>query len=79
MRYLPIFLDVQNKRCALVGGGEIAARKLAWLRAAGAHVRIIAPEAMNDLHPEIIIQLEAEHPEGAVTHLRARFVPAHLD
>lgn len=78
MRYLPIFLDVLNKRCALVGGGEIAARKLAWLRSAGAQVRIIAPEATAELHAEIRSALDSSSP-AAVTHLQARFAPAHLD
>ena len=43
MGYIPIFLDVTGRRCVVVGGGEVAARKVESLLAAGAHVTIIAP------------------------------------
>ncbi len=44
MDYLPVFLSVRNKACVLVGGGEVAARKAAYLLSAGARVRVVAPE-----------------------------------
>jgi precorrin-2 dehydrogenase/sirohydrochlorin ferrochelatase len=43
MGYIPIFLDVTGRRCVVVGGGDVAARKVESLLAAGAHVTIIAP------------------------------------
>ena len=43
MGYIPIFLDVTGRRCVVVGGGEVAARKVESLLAAGAQVTIIAP------------------------------------
>lgn len=43
MEFLPIFLDVKDKPCLVVGGGEIAVRKITNLRRAGAAVRVIAP------------------------------------
>ena len=36
MDYLPIFLDVRGQPCLVVGGGPVAARKLALLLRAGA-------------------------------------------
>ncbi len=53
MEYLPIFLDVKDKPCLVVGGGEIALRKITSLRRAGAAVRVVAPElapALRELH-----------------------------
>lgn len=44
MNFLPIFLDVRDKNCLVVGGGAIAARKAEHLLRAGALVRVVAPE-----------------------------------
>ncbi len=44
MDYLPIFIDLKNKPCLIVGGGEIAARKAGLLRKAQASVTIVAPK-----------------------------------
>ncbi len=43
MDYLPIFLDLKQRRCLVVGGGEVAARKIALLLQAGARVVVVAP------------------------------------
>ena len=43
MGYIPIFLDVTGRRCVVVGGGEVAARKVESLLAAGAQVVIVSP------------------------------------
>lgn len=47
MRYFPINVDIQNKRCALIGGGNVAYRKALSLLKAGADIRLIAPEINN--------------------------------
>lgn len=44
MDYLPLFLDLRGRSCLLVGGGEIARRKLELLLRAGAAVELVAPE-----------------------------------
>ncbi len=44
MNYLPVFLDVKNKPCLVVGGGLIASRKISLLVRAQAEVTVIAPE-----------------------------------
>jgi uroporphyrin-III C-methyltransferase/precorrin-2 dehydrogenase/sirohydrochlorin ferrochelatase len=44
MDYLPIFLDLRARRCLLVGGGEVAARKTDLLLQAGAEVHAVAPQ-----------------------------------
>lgn len=43
MEFLPVFLDVRQRPCLLVGGGEVAARKGAMLLRAGAQLSVIAP------------------------------------
>src|SRR5690606_25875683 len=49
MEYFPIFLDLKNRLCLLVGGGEIATRKGRLLSKAGARLRIVAPEISAEL------------------------------
>lgn len=44
MDYLPLFTDIKNKRCLIVGGGGIALRKARLLAQAGARVCVVAPE-----------------------------------
>jgi uroporphyrin-III C-methyltransferase / precorrin-2 dehydrogenase / sirohydrochlorin ferrochelatase len=43
MDYLPIFLDIREQPCLVVGGGAAAARKTAQLLRAGARVTVHAP------------------------------------
>jgi precorrin-2 dehydrogenase/sirohydrochlorin ferrochelatase len=49
MGYIPIFLDVTGRECVVVGGGEVAARKVESLLEAGAHVTVVSPR----LSPEM--------------------------
>lgn len=64
---LPVFLKLEGRRVLLVGGGRLAKSKLPALLAAGAVVRVVAPE----VDPEIT---------GAAVTLEHRgFVPADLD
>jgi uroporphyrin-III C-methyltransferase/precorrin-2 dehydrogenase/sirohydrochlorin ferrochelatase len=42
MDWFPIFLDLKNAPCLVVGGGAVAARKAAQLAGAGARVRVVA-------------------------------------
>ena len=49
MDYFPIFLDLKNRLCLLVGGGEVATRKGRMLAKAGARLRVVAPEISAEL------------------------------
>jgi precorrin-2 dehydrogenase/sirohydrochlorin ferrochelatase len=40
--YYPIYLDISNKQCAIVGGGDVAERKVQRLLECGANVIVIA-------------------------------------
>ena len=55
-KYYPVFLNMQGQLCVVIGGGEIAERKVEALLEAGAIVTLIAPECTTGL------QAMAEHP-----------------
>jgi len=68
MDFLPIFLDVKNKLCLVVGGGEVAKRKTGVLLDAGAKVRVVAPEVDDEITKQSGVEIIA-----------TRFEPLHLD
>lgn len=47
MEYLPLFVDLKDRKCIVVGGGEIAARKAGLLRRSNAAVSIVAPKVSS--------------------------------
>ncbi len=49
MDHLPIFLDVRGRSALVVGGGEIATRKVNLLLRAGAKVRLVSPQLSAEL------------------------------
>jgi siroheme synthase-like protein len=44
-RYYPAYLDVQGRRCVVIGAGTIAERKVAQLLESGGTVTVVSPEA----------------------------------
>ena len=76
MDYLPIFADVRNKLCLVVGGGEVAKRKAGVLLEAGAKVCVVAPEIEPALSEQrgietIVARFEAQHLDGVVLVIAA--------
>ena len=69
---LPVFVNLRGRRVLLVGGGAVAASKLAPLLSAGALVHIVAP----DIHDSI---REAAAANDAITIAVRGFAPADLD
>jgi precorrin-2 dehydrogenase/sirohydrochlorin ferrochelatase len=49
MRYYPIYLDVRDRPCLVVGGGAVGTRKTRTLLRAGARVVVVSPEATPEL------------------------------
>ena len=49
MKYYPIFLNLRGRRCAVVGGGRVAERRVRTLLQAGADVRVISPDVTPGL------------------------------
>ena len=48
-KYYPVFLNMQGQLCVVIGGGEVAERKVQALLEAGAVVTLIAPECTDGL------------------------------
>ena len=49
MRYYPISLDIQNRKCLVVGGGSVGTRKVMTLLECGATVSVVSIEATEKL------------------------------
>lgn len=71
MEYLPIFIQIKNRPCLVVGGGSIAARKVALLRKAQADVTVVSPELCDEL------RLLCD--EGLIQHLDREFDETDLE
>jgi len=69
--YLPIALKVNGWRCLVVGGGEVAARRVETLLEAGAEVVVVAPQVL----PAISKWVE----QGQVEHIPSEFQEIHLN
>jgi precorrin-2 dehydrogenase/sirohydrochlorin ferrochelatase len=63
-RYYPIYLDIRDKKCVVVGGGDVAYRKAVSLKEAGAQVVVISPDFSKDfLKEEGITMLRQKYEE----------------
>jgi precorrin-2 dehydrogenase/sirohydrochlorin ferrochelatase len=49
MNYYPIYLDVKDKKCLVVGGGAVGARKVETLLECGAMVTVVSIDAAEKL------------------------------
>lgn len=48
--YYPLFLNVSGKKCVVVGGGQVALRKVEAFLSHGADVEVISPDLCSGLH-----------------------------
>lgn len=61
-KYYPIYLDIDGKKCVVVGGGDVAYRKACGLKEAGGRVTVVSPEfCKNFLSENDIILKEKEY------------------
>ncbi len=70
MGFIPISFDVTGRRCVVIGGGEVAARKVESLLEAGARVTVVSPR----LSPS----LQAAVARGLVTHIARDYAPGDI-
>ncbi len=70
MRFLPLAVDVRTRRCVVVGGGSVGARKAKSLLRAGADVTVVSPE----VNKELARKAEA----GALRWVEEHFAPQHV-
>ena len=66
MQNYPIFIDLNNQPCLIVGGGEVALRKIRLMRTANAKITVIAPNLCTDLKSEFGTDIE---------HIERKFSP----
>ena len=71
MNALPIFMKIKGRRCVVIGGGEVAMRKVTMLLKAGAAVELISPELCSALAALV----EAEK----IRYLNTAFTAEQLD
>ena len=69
--YYPILLDLNNKRCVVIGGGKVAERKITSLVRAKAIVTVVSPELTKSL------QQMAE--KKKIHYVNGCFKERHLD
>ena len=67
---LPIFLNLSGKLCTVVGGGEVATRKVLSLLECGARVRVVAPR--------FSARLRALARNGGVEHIARKYQSGDL-
>ncbi len=70
MEYFPIFIRLAGQPVLVVGGGEIAARKIELLLRAGARITVVAPE--------LVESLAASAAAGTIEHIAQEFHPDQL-
>jgi len=71
MQALPIFINITRRRCVVIGGGDVAARKVAMLLKANAAVVLYSPELCHELSDLV-------HAEK-ITYISANFEPSQLE
>ncbi len=63
--YYPAFINIHNKRCVVVGGGEVALRRARMLSNCGGRVTVIS----LNIHPELAVLAE----DGTIQLMRREY------
>jgi len=71
LQYYPICLNITNKRCVVIGGGEVGARKVERLLDCGAQVVVVSLE--------LTTFLEGLREEGRISQVAAEYAAAYLE
>ncbi len=71
MDFLPVFLNLKHRECVVIGGGEVAFRKISLLLDAGAVVTVYSPVLGETLRRWV--------DEGKITHFSQEFSPEMLE
>ncbi|MGJ8620354.1 MAG: siroheme synthase CysG [Methylophilaceae bacterium] len=71
MQALPIFFNISNRLCIVIGGGDVATRKVTMLLKANAAITLISPAVC----PELQTMITADE----IQYLDAAFDPAQLE
>lgn len=60
MRYYPIFLDIKGRPCSVIGGGDVAERKVSSLLKAGAKITVVSPRLTEKIK-KLALKGEIKH------------------
>ena len=71
MQALPIFFNINNRLCLVIGGGDIATRKVNMLLKANGQIRVVSPL--------VCAELQAMIAANKIQHLEAGFEPSQLE
>lgn len=67
MSYFPLFMELKDRDCLVVGGGKVAWRKVKVLMDFGAQVSVVAPEINSEIRElGLAQQTEREFEDGDV-------------
>lgn len=71
MKFYPVSLDISDKKCVVIGGGEVAERKIMRLLECGARVVLVGKS--------IIPGLRAMSEEGVIEHVPCDYSEEHIE
>lgn len=71
MKYYPIYLDIRDKPCVVIGGGPVAERKVISLIDAGARVTVISPK--------VSVAVDKMKQDGKITVVERSYQDGDLD
>lgn len=71
MAFYPLYVDLEGKKCVVIGGGEVAERKVTSLLECGADVEVISPDSTPGL--------EEHAREGRLEITRRGYLRGDLD
>lgn len=71
MKYYPAFIDLKDKKAVVVGGGQVAERKVRLLVNAGASVVLVSPDITD--------QIRKLAEKGLLSHIKRNYRKGDLD
>ena len=69
-RYYPVMLDIKEKNCLVIGGGQVALRKITSLLSYSAKVHVISDELCEEL--------KNYYQEGKINWIQKKFEPGDI-
>lgn len=87
MAYFPMFVDMTERECLIVGGGNVAYRKVIVMLDFGAKVTVVAEDICDELRKLTIDDIASEDKTGSytankenrITFIKRRFEPKDCD
>jgi uroporphyrin-III C-methyltransferase / precorrin-2 dehydrogenase / sirohydrochlorin ferrochelatase len=71
VKYFPVFFNLEGQKVLVVGGGEVALRKVSLIERSGASITLVAPD--------IVPELQQRASAGTLRLVRREFLPEDLN